>query len=79
MMLAFMRGGDIRKGNPPRHHRTSPSTDRPFPRRVTRFGGPLSLGTAMGVDVVVLDPDVAALFPTARAVNDALRKVTGLK
>jgi len=46
---------------------------------VTRFGGPLSLGTAMGVDVVVLDPDVAALFPTARAVNDALRKVTGLK
>ena len=28
---------------------------------------------AEGANVVVLDPDVAALFPTSKAVNDALR------
>jgi hypothetical protein len=32
-----------------------------------------------GSNVVVLDPDVAAAFPDAKAVNDALRKVAGLK
>ena len=31
-----------------------------------------------GSNVVVLDPDVAAAFPDAKAVNDALRKVAGL-
>jgi hypothetical protein len=30
---------------------------------------------ARGSNVVVLDPDVAEAFPTARAVNAALRKV----
>jgi hypothetical protein len=30
---------------------------------------------ASGTNVVVLDPDVADAFPTARAVNAALRKV----
>jgi hypothetical protein len=30
---------------------------------------------ASGTNVVVLDPDVAVAFPTARAVNAALRKV----
>lgn len=30
---------------------------------------------ANGTNVVVLDPDVADAFPTARAVNAALRKV----
>jgi hypothetical protein len=34
---------------------------------------------AAGSNVVVLDPDVAAAFPNAKAVNDALRKVAGLK
>ena len=33
---------------------------------------------AEGSNVVVLDPDVAAAFPDAKAVNDALRKVAGL-
>jgi hypothetical protein len=33
---------------------------------------------AEGSNVVVLDPDVAAAFPDARAVNDALRKIAGL-
>jgi len=27
--------------------------------------------------VVALDPDVAAAFPDAKAVNDALRKIAG--
>jgi hypothetical protein len=31
---------------------------------------------AQGTNVVVLDPDVAALFPDARAVNEALRTLT---
>ena len=30
---------------------------------------------AEGTNVVKLDPDVAALFPTERAVNDALRRL----
>jgi hypothetical protein len=30
---------------------------------------------AQGSNIVVLDPDVARAFPTARAVNAALRKV----
>ena len=33
---------------------------------------------AAGSNVVVLDPDVAATFPTAAAVNDALRALAGL-
>jgi hypothetical protein len=33
---------------------------------------------AEGTNVVVLDPDVAAVFPNAAAVNRALRKVAGL-
>jgi len=31
-----------------------------------------------GTNVVVLEPDVAAAFPTSEAVNAALRKVVGL-
>jgi hypothetical protein len=31
-----------------------------------------------GTNVVVLEPDVAAAFPTSEAVNAALRKVAGL-
>ena len=31
-----------------------------------------------GTNVVVLEPDVAAAFPTAEAVNEALRKIAGL-
>ncbi|MFB3787427.1 MAG: hypothetical protein ACE15F_13765 [bacterium] len=30
---------------------------------------------AHGTNVVVLDPDVARVFPTSAAVNDALRKL----
>lgn len=30
---------------------------------------------ALGTNIVVLEPDVAEAFPTARAVNTALRKV----
>jgi hypothetical protein len=32
---------------------------------------------ARGTNVVVLDPDVAAAFPTAEAVNNALRERLG--
>lgn len=31
-----------------------------------------------GTNVVVLEPDVAAAFPTSEAVNAALRKLAGL-
>jgi len=34
---------------------------------------------AEGSNVVVLDPDVAAAFPDAGAVNQALRRVAGLE
>ena len=34
---------------------------------------------ASGTNVVVLEPDVADAFPTARAVNAALRKVLSAK
>lgn len=34
---------------------------------------------AEGSNVVVLDPDVAAVFPDAESVNRALRKLAGLK
>jgi hypothetical protein len=33
---------------------------------------------AAGTNVVVLDPDVAAVFPDAASVNRALRQVAGL-
>jgi hypothetical protein len=33
---------------------------------------------AAGSNVVVLEPDVARLFPNAKLVNEALRKVAGL-
>ena len=33
---------------------------------------------AQGTNVVLLDPDVAELFPDARAVNEALRTLTRL-
>ncbi len=34
---------------------------------------------AAGSNVVVLDPDVAAKFPTSEAVNDALRELDALR
>lgn len=33
---------------------------------------------AEGTNVVLLDPDVAAVFPTAAAVNEALRALAGI-
>jgi hypothetical protein len=33
---------------------------------------------AKGANVVVLDPDVAAVYPDSRSVNAALRKLAGL-
>jgi hypothetical protein len=33
---------------------------------------------AAGANVVVLDPDVAAVFPTATEVNEALRALAGI-
>jgi len=34
---------------------------------------------AQGVNIVLLDPDVAEVFPTARAVNEALRTLARLR
>lgn len=39
---------------------------------------PYAARYAAGATAVVLDPDVAAAFPTAAAVNDVLRTVAGL-
>lgn len=33
---------------------------------------------AQGTNIVVLDPDVAAVFPNAQSVNDALRALAGI-
>ena len=33
---------------------------------------------AVGSSIVVLEPDVAALYPTARKVNEALRTLAGI-
>ena len=41
--------------------------------------GKYSARFAAGSNVVVLEPDVAAKFPTAEAVNDALRQLDALK
>jgi len=56
---------------------------KPRPRQQMRPEYDFSGGTrgkyaqryAAGSNVVVLDPDVARLFPTARSVNAALRKL----
>jgi len=34
---------------------------------------------AQGSNVVVLDPDVAAIFPDSKAVNDALRRLADME
>ena len=39
---------------------------------------PYAAAYAAGTNVVVLDPDVAAVFPTATEVNDALRALAGI-
>lgn len=33
---------------------------------------------ASGTTAIVLDPDVAAMFPTSKSVNDALRALAGI-
>lgn len=33
---------------------------------------------AQGSNIVMLDPDVAEVFPTARSVNEALRALAGI-
>ena len=39
---------------------------------------PYATRYAAGSNIVVLDPDVAAVFPTDAAVNDALRALAGI-
>lgn len=39
---------------------------------------PYAARYAQGSNIVVLDPDVAAVFPTEAAVNEALRALAGI-
>ena len=39
---------------------------------------PYAAAYAAGTNVIVLDPDVAAVFPTATEVNEALRALAGI-
>jgi hypothetical protein len=39
---------------------------------------PYAVRYAQGTNLVLLDPDVAAVFPDAAAVNDALRALAGI-
>jgi hypothetical protein len=54
--------------------------DEPLPEYDFRGGvrGKYAARYAEGSNVVVLDPDVAAVFPDARAVNEALRALAGI-
>ena len=42
------------------------------------FRGKYARRYAEGTNVVVLDPDVARVFPNATAVNDSLRALAGI-
>jgi hypothetical protein len=54
--------------------------DEPLPEYDFRGGvrGKYAARYAAGSNVVVLDPDVSAVFPDAGAVNDALRALIGI-
>lgn len=54
--------------------------DEPLPEYDFRGGvrGKYAARYAAGSNVVVLDSDVAAVFPDAAAVNDALRALAGI-
>jgi hypothetical protein len=54
--------------------------DEPLPEYDFRGGvrGKYAARYAEGSNVVVLDPDVAAVFPDAASVNEALRALAGI-
>jgi hypothetical protein len=61
------------KGNPSRPQGTVPMRDHyDFSKGVR---GKYAKRFASGTNIVLLEPDVADAFPTAKAVNTALRKV----
>lgn len=61
-------------------HRTRPSRESDFVRQEYDFSkgtrGKHAGNYASGTNVVVLDPDVANVFPTAKQVNETLRAVS---
>ena len=67
------------RGKPARRATADADTMRPeydFSRGVR---GVTARRFARGVNIILLDPDVAELFPTARAVNEALRTFVRLR
>ena len=61
-------------------HRGKPSRTNDFVRPEYDFSkgtrGKHARNYALGTNVVVLDPDVANVFPTAKQVNETLRAVS---
>lgn len=57
---------------------SDPDTMRPEYDFSTAVRGVTSKRYAEGTNVVLLDPDVAEIFPNARAVNEALRTIARL-
>jgi hypothetical protein len=49
-----------------------------FPCRTRGVRGKYARRYAQGTNVVVLEPDVAKVFPSAEAVNDSLRALAGI-
>ena len=64
------------KTNKAKRSQTDVDTMRPEYDFSGAVRGATAARYAQGTNVVVLDPDVAALFPDARAVNEALRTLT---
>ena len=66
----------------PRAARQAPAVDRDeiLPEYDFRGGrpNPYAARFAAGVRLVTLDPDVAEVFPSSAAVNDALRALAGV-
>ena len=60
--------------------RTRPSTDDIQPEYdwSTAVRNPYAARYAAGSNIIVLEPDVAALFPNAAAVNEALRSLASV-
>ena len=67
-----MKGVNMKSGNS-RKHRDDEDTMRPEYDFSKAVRGVTAARYARGTNVILLDPDVAAVFPDTRSVNEALR------
>lgn len=63
---------------PTRRARPAPDEIQPEYDWSTAVRNPYAARYAAGSNIVVLEPDVAALFPNAALVNEALRSLAGV-